>query len=157
MENLKQELEEALHEVRKAEVGGDRERAAALFEAIADLAGRLSEEMSGELAGEGAAAEIGDDETFTAGLLPGEEPVPGAGAGERTTPSALVWKTTERDMRVFFYRTLPEVFDAFRERYGSARERGDREKQCAVFRELGDLMTVLVNLKVPRAGGKVMS
>lgn len=95
-------------------------------------------------------------EGFEAAAGTGEEEGTAPSAGERDgsasgeVPSALVWKATERDMRVFFLRNVTEVFEALRERYERAREAGDWEAQWAAFRGLGELIGLLARWKAPK-------
>jgi hypothetical protein len=148
--NLLDALGAVLADAKVADAAGDEARASALFEVVADLARQLGERWASGLEAEGLQQKAQQYETAAEGLLKRE-----IWLGEREetkeekkAPSALIWKATERDMRVFFYRNLPEIYEGFRFRYEKARAEGDWEQQWASFRGLGDLFIMLSQLKL---------
>lgn len=146
-------LDRALAEADEASRSGDAAKASAMYEVAADIASRLSL-IAGEEAppGEETPDLLGDE--GPAGLLEGVASRMTAGEeardSRRSPPSALVWKAAERDMRVFFFRNLPEVFDLFREKYDTAKQEDRWEEQWQAFKALADMMILLSRLKVPK-------
>ncbi|MHC4599186.1 MAG: hypothetical protein ACYS47_09290 [Planctomycetota bacterium] len=100
VEKLLESLKVAMEEARASEGEKDQEKAGALFELAADLAGRLAEKASNLLLGETGdsglgAGGVGEGVVPASGLKIEEEGATAGGKG----PSAMRWRSAERDMR----------------------------------------------------------
>ncbi|MHC4777934.1 MAG: hypothetical protein ACYTFG_05070 [Planctomycetota bacterium] len=152
-EKLIEALREAVSEATDAEGVGDSAKAGAMFEIAADLASRLGAKAAdlllSEEGGEGEKSPQMGEGVQPAGLGPTEKEEPGAGA---KTPTVLRWRSVEKDMRVFFYRNLPAMYETLRSRFLEAGEEGDWDTQWDSFRKVGDLLALMSSLKGPSRG-----